>query len=73
MTTAGILWSTGDLTPWEPPGKGAAVVVFFWSAQHLVIPYFPDGTDLVSRLIGALLITLSDATTAILAACAVNR
>lgn len=125
-TTAWILWSTGDVTPWEssrgwwtvygtltdagcllllvlllrreglrlrdvfgltrinlgpqlraiPEGmvylgfltprlqsvtnstwKGAAIVVVFWSSQHLVIPFIPDGTYLVSRLLGALLIT----------------
>ncbi|WP_146072388.1 hypothetical protein [Arthrobacter sp. Y81] len=75
--------------------NGAAIVVVFWSSQHLVIPFIPDGTHLVSRLLGALLITagltltfvllcrrlpaatavhwLSDASTAILAAFAVNR
>jgi membrane protease YdiL (CAAX protease family) len=37
--------------------KTAAVVVFFWSAQHLVIPFIPDGTYLISRMLGALLIT----------------
>lgn len=35
----------------------AAVVVFFWSAQHLVIPFILDGTYFISRFIGALLIT----------------
>lgn len=37
--------------------RGAAIVVFFWSTQHLVIPFIPDGTYLVLRLLGALLIT----------------
>lgn len=37
--------------------KGAAIVVCFWSAQHLVIPFIPDGTYLISRLLGALLVT----------------
>lgn len=36
--------------------KAAAVVVFFWSAQHLAIPFIPDGTYLASRFLGALLI-----------------
>lgn len=37
--------------------RAVAIVVFFWSAQHLVIPFIPDGTYLISRLLGALLIT----------------
>ena len=37
--------------------KAAALVVLFWSAQHLVVPYLADGTYLVSRFLGALLIT----------------
>jgi hypothetical protein len=37
--------------------KRAAIVVFFWGAQHLVIPFIPDGTYLISRLLGALLVT----------------
>lgn len=37
--------------------KGAAVVVCFWSAQHLVIRFIPDGTYLISRLLGAPLVT----------------
>lgn len=37
--------------------KGAAIVVVFWSAQHLTIPFIPDVTYLVSRMLGVLLIT----------------
>ncbi|GAB2711526.1 CPBP family intramembrane glutamic endopeptidase [Arthrobacter bambusae] len=37
--------------------KAAAIIIFFWSAQHLVIPFIPDGTYLISRFLGALLIT----------------
>ena len=45
QTLTGRIWTAG------------AIVVTFWSAQHLVIPFIPDGTYLSSRFIGALLIT----------------
>ncbi|MCU1505130.1 MAG: hypothetical protein JWP05_99 [Microbacteriaceae bacterium] len=35
----------------------AAVTVFFWTGQHLVIPFIPDPSYLVSRWLGALMIT----------------
>lgn len=35
----------------------ACAVVLFWSMQHLVLPFIPDGTYLVSRWLGAFLIT----------------
>ena len=45
------------LEAWIGRGPAAAVVSLVWAAQHLALPFIPDGRYLLSRMLTALTVT----------------